>query len=225
MNLPFPTSDGVSVIIPVRDGERYLPEALDSLLGQSAPPGEVVVVDDGSTDGTARILASYGDALRVVYQPPSGQFAAANRGVEASSGEVLGFLDADDLWTRDALAVRLERLLADDEPEAVFGRTVQFVSPELDEVARARFQVLSAPAHARLFQTMLIRRHAFDRVGPLATNYRTSPNIDWMSRAQAADLGAAEIDEVVALRRIHGAHVSLTESKRADLVDIVRAHR
>jgi glycosyltransferase involved in cell wall biosynthesis len=225
VTLPRHAGHAVSVVIPVRDGERYLAEALDSVLGQSVPPGEVVVVDDGSTDGTARVLAAYGDALRVLHQPPSGQFVAANRGIEAARGDVLGFLDADDLWTPDALAARLERLAAADQPEAVFGRTVQFVSPELDDEARARFRVEADPAHAHLFQTLLIRRGAFERVGPLATNYRTSANIDWVSRAQTAGLRAVEIDDVVAMRRLHGAHVSLTETKRADLVDIVRAHR
>jgi glycosyltransferase involved in cell wall biosynthesis len=225
MTAPRVSPDEVSVVIAVRDGERYLAEALDSVLGQDVPPGEVVVVDDGSTDGTAGILARYGQAVRVLQQPPRGQFAATNRGVEMSRGVVLGFLDADDLWMPGALAARLDRLAGDDQPEAVFGRTVQFVSPELGAGSTSRFRFRPVAERARLFQTMLIRRSAFQRVGPLATAYRNGANIDWISRAQAGGLRIAYIDDVVAMRRLHGANMSATSSTQSDLLDVVRAHR
>ena len=217
----------VSVVVAVRDGERYLPEALDSILGQSAPPGEVVVVDDGSTDGTRATLDPYAGRVRVVAQPPAGVAAALNHGIAASTGELLAFLDADDVWPPTSLECRLARLAAPGRPEAVFGRIAQFVSPELDPAGARRFRFDPAPVHAPMFQTMLITRTAFDRVGPLATDYVVGANIDWVSRARAAFVRTAEVDDVVALRRLHGSNLGVTERNRQteDLVRVVRAHR
>jgi glycosyltransferase involved in cell wall biosynthesis len=220
-------SDRVSAIVAVRDGERYLAETLDSILGQSVPPGEVVVVDDGSTDATPDALAPYGERVRVVRQEPAGVAAALNRGIAISTGEVLAFLDADDLWPRASLEARLVRLARRDRPEAVFGRIAQFVSPELDPGATDAFRFDPEPAHAPMFQAMLIRRCACERVGPLDTAYVLGANIDWISRARAAGLRTAQVDDVVALRRLHRSNLGITERKRqtADLIGVVRAHR
>ena len=217
----------VSAIVAVRDGERYLAEALDSILGQSAPPGEVIVVDDGSTDATPDALAPYAERVRVVRQEPQGVAAALNRGVATSSGELLAFLDADDVWPQRSLEVRLVRLAGPDRPEAVFGRIAQFVSPELDPGAADAFRFDPEPARAPMFQTMLIRRSAFDRVGQLTTDYVIGANIDWISRARVAGLRTAQVDDVVALRRLHRSNLGITERKRqtADLIGVVRAHR
>lgn len=220
------TSASVAVLMPVRDGERYLVEAIDSILHQTTPPGEVVVVDDGSQDGTPALLARYGDALRVVHQAPSGQFVAMNRAVEVSASPVLAFLDADDLYTPASIERRLVRLNADDRPDAVFGRTEQFVSPELTPEQATELRFEAGPLRGELFGAMLIRRTAFARVGPLHTGRRTSSNIDWISRARATGLRSVEIDEVVARRRLHTTNIGRTakDEKRADLLSVVRAH-
>jgi len=95
----------VSVIIPVFNGEATVGRAIDSVLAQELD-GEfdVVVVNDGSTDGTAKVLAPYGDHIRVVTQENRGRSAARNIGARNSTGEYLAFLDADDEWCRDKLA-------------------------------------------------------------------------------------------------------------------------
>jgi glycosyltransferase involved in cell wall biosynthesis len=217
----------VSVVVAVRDGERYIAEALDSILGQSTPPGEVVVVDDGSTDATPLLLRAYDDRLRVVEQEPAGIATAVNRGLAMATGDLLAFLDADDVMTDDSLACRVARLAASDEPDAVFGRMMQFVSPELGPEAVSRFRHSPGPHRVKLFQTMLIRRGARDRVGDLDPNYVTSANIDWMSRLESAGLRIAEVDDVVCRRRLHETNIGVTQTdqKRIDLVDVVRAHR
>ncbi len=95
----------VSVITPVYNGERYLRAALDSLLAQTYPDWELVIVDDGSTDGTPDILASYSDRRIVkLRQPNSGEAAARNAGLANAHGEYIAFLDADDLYLPTALA-------------------------------------------------------------------------------------------------------------------------
>ena len=92
----------VSVIIPVYNGERYLAEALDSVLRQSHPADEIIVIDDGSTDGSAKIIESFRASVEYHWQPNGGPGAARNLGVTLAHGAFLAFLDADDLWTEDS---------------------------------------------------------------------------------------------------------------------------
>src|SRR5581483_888972 len=92
-----------SVIIPVYNGAATLARAIESVLGQSRPPSEVIVVDDGSTDETARIAAAYDRFIKYVRQPNAGVGAARNAGARIASAEWLAFLDADDWYYRDRL--------------------------------------------------------------------------------------------------------------------------
>src|SRR5437660_1682693 len=105
-----------SVIIPAYNVERYVAEALDSAIGQTYPNVEVVVVDDGSTDGTRRVLESYTDRAVILNQPNRGAAAARNTALAASTGGFLAFLDADDRWAPERVArciELLERMPAD----------------------------------------------------------------------------------------------------------------
>lgn len=102
----------ISCIVPVFNGERYLWEALESIFAQTYRPIEVLVVDDGSTDGTGAVAASYGSRLRYLWQPNAGPAAARNRGLEAARGEFVAFLDADDLWHPEKLARQMARFAA-----------------------------------------------------------------------------------------------------------------
>ena len=217
----------VSVVVPVRNVERYLAEALDSILQQSIAPGEVIVVDDGSTDATPAVLERYADQVRVLRQESAGVAAALNHAIASAHGSLLAFLDADDVWLPDSLSCRLARMDEPDQPEAVFGRMQQFVSPDLDEARAARFRFDPTPQRVELFGTMLIRRLAVDRVGPLDTSYVTGSNIDWISRARATGMRAVEVPEIVMRRRLHETNLGILQNdrKRADLLRIVRAHR
>ena len=93
----------ISCIIPVFNGTRFIAEALDSILAQSLPVAEIIVVDDGSTDDLSGALYPYTRYIRVVKQQNQGPAAARNLGIRASTGNYLAFLDADDLWREDKL--------------------------------------------------------------------------------------------------------------------------
>jgi glycosyltransferase involved in cell wall biosynthesis len=219
-------ADQVSVLIPVRDGVPYVGESIESILAQTTPPGEIVVVDDGSTDDTPDVLRSFGAALRVVRQPPLGIADALNNAIALAKGALLAFLDADDLWTPESLEVRLARLAQSDAPDAVFGRMVQFVSPELGPEAETGFRYDPGPSVAHLFQNMVIRRTAFEAIGPLDSGFPSAANVDWMSRAQLARLRAVYIDDVVSRRRLHRSNMGVTmgKEKLRILAHVVRAH-
>jgi glycosyltransferase involved in cell wall biosynthesis len=103
----------ISVIIPTYNYARFVREAIDSALGQTLAPLEVIVVDDGSTDETPRILAEYGDRIRVIRQENQGVAAARNTALAAVRGEYIALLDSDDIWEPHKLERQLARFEAD----------------------------------------------------------------------------------------------------------------
>lgn len=110
----------VSVIIPVYNCEEHVWRAIDSALSQTYREVEVIVIDDGSTDGTPGVLSKYGTRIRRIRQENSGVSAARNTGVEVASGEYISFLDSDDLWFEDKLAVQVRLLERYPDLDAVF---------------------------------------------------------------------------------------------------------
>lgn len=105
----------VSVVIPCYNGAAFLRETLASVLAQTRPAQEIVVIDDGSTDDSADIAASFGPPVRVIRQANRGESAARNRGIRESRGEWVAFLDADDLWLPERIAAQF----AEAPPDAV----------------------------------------------------------------------------------------------------------
>lgn len=193
----------ISAIVPVRNGERYIAEAVESILGQSVPPYEVIVVDDGSTDSTADIVAAMGGDVRLVRKPGGGAASARNRGVEASTGELLAFLDADDLWSPDRLELGLGALLADPSIDIVFGMVQQFRSPELEPGAVVVPERLQGPLIGHHSGTMLLRRSTFDEVGWFAEENLRGCFLDWFARALDMGLRMEVLPDVVMHRRLH----------------------
>jgi glycosyltransferase involved in cell wall biosynthesis len=117
MQTPALSAPLVSVIIPAYNAEAFLGETLDSVLAQTYPNLEIIVVDDGSTDATPQLLEKYSDRIRVLRQANAGQAAARNYGARESQGELLAFLDSDDLWDPDKIARQVA--LLDRFPEAL----------------------------------------------------------------------------------------------------------
>jgi glycosyltransferase involved in cell wall biosynthesis len=122
----------LSVIIPTHNRAAFVADAINSVLAQQAENLEIIVVDDGSGDNTAEIVKSFGPPVRYVYQANAGPSSARNRGVELAQGEFLGFLDDDDLWSSEKLAIQLPRLLDDPKLEIVLGHTQRMIRKNHD---------------------------------------------------------------------------------------------
>src|SRR5438309_10234328 len=105
----------VSVVIPTYNHARFLTRAVDSVLAQTLSPAEVIVVDDGSTDETHAVLARFGGRVRAIRQENGGVAAARNNGVRMSTGHLLAFIDADDIWLPDKLRCQVERFIAEPD--------------------------------------------------------------------------------------------------------------
>jgi glycosyltransferase involved in cell wall biosynthesis len=208
---PTPT---VSVIIPVYNGERFLAEAIQSVLDQTLPPDEIIVVDDGSTDASAEIARSFGPPVRVLTQANLGPAAARNLGVENASGDLLAFLDAADLWTLEKLARQVEVLRDAPACEVVLGRVENFISPEMDTDQRMRLARAATQTGEIHVGALLIHRSAFLRVGWFDTRWRQSDFVEWWGRSTQADLTYTGLSELVLRRRLHTDN--LTRRERAE---------
>lgn len=214
----------VSVVIPCYNAAPYLAEALRSVLSQVPTPHEVIVVDDGSTDGSGDIARGFGDPVRVVRQEQQGASAARNHGVLLSSGDVLAFLDADDVWPPGSLAVRLAPLEHQPELESVSGLVSQFISPELPEEARRKLVSPEGTSRGRVAGSMLIRRPAFDRVGWFDPSFRIGEAIDWVARADMAGVTNRVVETVVLHRRLHTTNTtSRLKDERAEYLRVLKA--
>lgn len=219
------TAPEVSVVIPVHNGEKYLAEAIRSVLAQSYPRIEVIVVDDGSTDHSASIVCAFGPPVRLMQQANLGPAEARNAGVRQAVGDVLAFLDADDLWTPDKLARQIEALSSNSACEAVVGRVENFLSPELDETQRRSLAIAVQQGGDVHVGALLIRRMAFQRVGYFNVRWRQCDFVDWWSRATLAGLNYAILPDLVLRRRLHNNNLTrLERTSRNEYVAMLRQH-
>jgi glycosyltransferase involved in cell wall biosynthesis len=209
---------GISVVIPARDRERYIAEAIESLLAQTLPPQEVIVVDDGSSDGTAAAAELLGAI--VVRSEGRGPAAARNLGARTARCELLAFLDSDDLATPRRLELQAEALTARPEIDGVVGRMESFVSDDSEPGLRARVVLPEGSPMAYLASTLLVRRQVFLDSGGFDDRLRAAEMIEWFGRTRTT-LRFAEIDAVVMRRRVHGGNNSLiAERMRREVLSV-----
>jgi glycosyltransferase involved in cell wall biosynthesis len=193
----------ISVIIPVYNTEKYLAEAIDSILAQTYSPLEIIVVDDGSIDKTAKVAQQYGSSVRYHYQQNQGISAARNAGIALAKGEFFAFLDADDLWVPQKLDLQMRFFIVNNELEAVFGHTQQFYSPELEESLRQKIYCPPESMGGYLVSTLLIQRSTFFRVGRFDTRWQTGTDVSWYLQARDIGFNFQMLPDVVHLRRLH----------------------
>lgn len=219
----------VSVIIPVYNGEKYLAEAIESVLAQAHRPIEIIVVDDGSSDHSADVARSFPETVRYYYQNNSGSAAARNKGVQEARGSLLAFVDADDLWVKEKLSLQMPMLEADPAPDMVFGHVSQFFSPDLDQAVRKKVVCPEGKMPGYHVGTLLIRRETFLQVGLFNPALQCGEFLDWSFRAKEKGLKELMLPEVLMKRRIHSSNMGIvksntrTDNSHADYVRILKA--
>lgn len=190
----------ISVIIPVYNGERFLAGALQNVFAQNYQPLEVIVVDDGSSDGSGAIAATFGEQIRYVYQPNAGPAAARNTGLALATGAVIAFLDVDDLWPAGKLHAQVQYLRQNPALQLVWGYT-QTVRGE--DAAQA--DGAPPPSLLPLVGSLLLRKTLLQQVGTFDPQLRTSEDVDWLLRIREAALPLQVIHDVTLIYRLHGA--------------------
>jgi glycosyltransferase involved in cell wall biosynthesis len=213
----------VSVLITAYNAENYLAEAIESALAQTYPQVEIVVVDDGSTDGTSDVVRRY-SRVRSHRQDRAGIGAARNTAVALATGEFLTFLDADDRFPPDKLDIQLRAFAAEPALDVVYGHVREFVSPDLSPEERARIRPAVPYHESHLSGVMLIRRAAFDRVGAWQVGLRVGTGVEWYTRSLEAGLQTTVLPDVLLERRLHLSNNGLQEADhRIQYASIVKA--
>jgi glycosyltransferase involved in cell wall biosynthesis len=215
----------ISVMIGAYNAAPYLGEAIESVFAQSYRPIELIVIDDGSTDATGEVARAYGDAIVFAQQPNAGNGSARNHAARLASGSLFAFLDADDRFTPDKLRLQYDALSNDPGIDIVFGHVQEFVSPELTPEQRAAVRAAApSPMPWTAPNLMLVRREAFERVGPFSEELRVGVTVDWYARSRDMGVSSHMLSDVVLERRLHLTNNGLRErSSRSQYLEVLKA--
>ena len=227
----------ISVIIPNYNYGRFIGEAIQSVLAQTYPPLEIIVVDDGSTDDSVKIVESFGEKVKLIKQKNGGVGKARNTGAKNSTGNFIAFLDADDIWLPTKIERQIQMFQADSEIGLVTAATREFNSDgdilieHLDgkggwcaeDLLLFSQRVVNGPG-----STSLIRREVIEQVGGFDENKEMHPSEDWefcYRVAQKFKLGF--LPEVLVEYRNHGGngHLQVPRFERAMLLAFEKTFR
>lgn len=203
----------VTAVIPVFNGARFLAAAVASIAGQAKGRVRAAIVDDGSTDASAALIAALAAAhdwiVPLRHDANRGVAAARNAGIAAASTPFIAFLDQDDAWAEGKLDLQLGVLAREPELEFVVGQQLFHVEPGTAKPAWVKERYLDGPQAGYVFGATLARRHCFERTGPLleALRYGTD-DVDWFARARAAGLRHRLLKKTVLHRTLHETNLS-----------------
>lgn len=200
----------VSVLIPTWNREEYLGEAIESVLAQTYRDFEIVVVDDGSTDGTAELVKRY-DQVRYVWQPHSGIPAARNRALEEARGELIAWLDSDDLYAPTKLEKQVAYLDTHPECQIVFCLPVGFSGIAYRSMTHSQQKLTDVygAAYKRCLPAACIRETLFAQYGKFLPDYSRGEDTEWIARIciGGVDIGHCLMERLYRAR-IHDSQVS-----------------
>lgn len=202
-------------MIPVYNGETYLAEAIRSVLLQTRPVLECIVVDDGSTDDTAKVIEAFGEDVKHIRQSRQGVSRARNRGAHLARGDVVAFLDHDDIWLPDKLEQQLAALPA--EEAAMIVCAMEVIDAHGAPLATKRLRPLGALAEGMLTfdgtetvscsSTGVVRRDAFLALGGFDPELSMSADWDLLFRA-VLNGSLRYVDEPLVRYRVHDTNMS-----------------
>jgi glycosyltransferase involved in cell wall biosynthesis len=216
----------VSCVVPTYNGAAYLDEALDSIVGQTYRPLEIVVSDDGSSDATLTIAARYGPLVRIVAQPNGGPAAARNRGVRAALANFVAFLDQDDVWHPEKLARQMSRFGVRPELDISVAHVQRFWTERLrGQQEQFRTHRVSKPLPGYITGTFLMRRSLFEVVGPFEERIRFADSMEWFLRAVERGAVSELLPDVLLRHRMHGQNLSQAEANasRDEFLRVLKA--
>lgn len=213
-----------TVIIPVYNGEQFIGDAIESAMSQTLQPDEIVVVDDGSTDGTAAIVRRF-PGVTLISQENSGPAAARNTGIRHATGDLVAMLDADDMWPADRQEIMVRHMVEHAETDLVLGQQQLLIEPGavLPHWVPADYAPSWKPGRLKLpVSAFVARRGLFSLVGFMDETLRHGEDTEWHLRVRDAGLTITVLPDVVLIRRIHGSNLTLdAESQRQAVFDVL----
>jgi glycosyltransferase involved in cell wall biosynthesis len=213
------TDPEVSVILAVYNGERFLRDALESICAQDFDSYEVVVVDDGSTDGTEHIAHDF--PVRYRNQPNAGSSVARNMGLAMARGRLVAFLDHDDVVPPSKLRVQVEHLRAHADVDCVLGRQEWLFEDDTDPPELGRDPVFGDLGGIALGSAM-IRRDVLEDVGGFDPSYHYAEDRDLFVRLREHGASIVVLPDVVLYRRLHEANKTLSPPEHHPLLRSLR---
>ncbi|NOT69151.1 MAG: glycosyltransferase [Methylophilaceae bacterium] len=242
INTPSPLR--VSVVIPSYNAARFLPEAIDSVRKQTLAVHEIIIMDDGSTDDTEQVVQSLGDGILYIRQKNAGVSAARNRGIDAATGEIIAFLDADDVWLPEKIERQLQ--VFQDHPDVALVATDK---AEIDTQGKLLLPSLFKQQHLHTYfsslnnapipkvmsqlvkvnfiptSSVLVRKAALNRVGVFDTTIRYGEDLELWVRI-AAQFQIACLAKVMLHYRRHDTNATqATEKLLLDMVRVMKSIR
>jgi glycosyltransferase involved in cell wall biosynthesis len=212
----------VSVVIIVRNGERFLASAIESVRAQDYRPLEVVVVDGHSSDSTRAIAASYPD-VRLIAQAGRGVADAYNVGIAAARGELIAFLSHDDLWTEDKLATQVRYLREHPDVQYCVARVKFFLESGSSPPPGFKPELLTGDHVGYVMETLVARREVFRTVGGFDGALSVSNDTDWFARAKDAGVAMAVVPRVLLMKRLHGENLTGNAGVvQRELMDVIK---
>jgi len=201
------TNPLVTVIVPVHNGERFLRSALESLYAQDYQPFEVVLVDDGSSDGSAAIARTF-PGLRYLRQENQGQAAARNTGLSLARGEFVAYLDDDDLIPPHKLRRQAKYLVANPQVGCVLARQQIMLEPDVDPPEWLSRDPVFGDLDGVPLVSAMIRTQLLREIGGFDPSYRFAEDRDLFVRLREHGVHIDVLPEVLLFRRFHGENVN-----------------
>ncbi len=219
----------VSVIIPTYNYGRFIGKAIESVLAQTVPIHEIIVVDDGSTDETGQTVKAFGEQVHYIKQQNGGVCAARNNGVKNSSGDYIAFLDADDEWLPEKIEKQLAKFETDAKIGLVFcgmrefdfetGETIGFFLEGEEGWVADDLILFEKPVVIVSGSAIMVTRQAFDEVGGFDPKLKNGEDWEFCYRvARKFKVGFAA--EILVNYCNHGvnAHLNIKEMERSTLI-------
>ena len=202
-------NDLISVIIPVKNGSKYIEKAIQGIKTQEMNV-EIIVVDDCSVDNTIQIAQHYGCKV-IKHETPKGQVAGKNSGLKVANGGFILFHDHDDIMNDGAL----KRLYDEFEPDvmAVEARVQDFYSPDLPQEERGKTPIKKEPYYGLFTGAILIKKEVFDKTGYFNESVHTGEIIEWQSKMDSENFKIKKIDFISTMRRVHSSNFGKTHQK------------
>jgi|GraSoiStandDraft_5_1057265.scaffolds.fasta_scaffold166287_2 glycosyltransferase involved in cell wall biosynthesis len=213
----------VSVIVPVKDGERFLAQALDDVCAQTYPSVELIVVDGHSSDRSADIARSF-PGVRCITQERSGFADAWNEGIDAASGALIAFLDSDDRWRPQKLDKQVAALEGDPGADYAITRARFFLELGAALPPGFRPSLLEGDYVANMPSALLARRRAFETVGAFPTHLSIAGDVEWFARLKDSGLRGVVVEEALVEKRVHDANLSYFSASNfnSELLQLLR---
>lgn len=214
----------ISVILPVKNGERFLAESIKSVLSQDYRPIELLVVDGHSTDRTPEIAQSF-QGVNYIIQVGDGVADAWNFGLEKSKGEFIAFMSSDDLWTSNKLSLQANWLNENPEIKFVIPQVRFFLTPGSALPPGFREDILAEVHLGIKLEALLARRSLFAEVGTFRTDMKLAQDVEWWARVKDQNVPSAVIREVLLYKRVHEQNLSYSSSPSASNQSLLFALR